>query len=238
MKIKKTDSEINILAGNDTNLLVYYGCIIAIPVGLYLLLKVLSNMLGLLLGYSESVWGSLFGFIIFVLVWFGALIIYPLQNYVFTKNTRSITIVTKPIWMLWKLPNRHYLFQDLKAVVLSGNQTGIELKLAMKSKPVQNLGSKSYDEKGDDETSLSEVAELLSSMMEIPLQINIGSEKIIKYPINNENASVVPLNCTRCGGQLPLVTAGMQHVTCSYCNTSSVILWENKRPIKDGQENT
>jgi DNA-directed RNA polymerase subunit RPC12/RpoP len=66
----------------------------------------------------------------------------------------------------------------------------------------------------------------VSEFTVVPLQVNLGLERIIKFPTTwPASARIEVVNCPQCGGQLPIVTQETSHVTCKYCGTNMLVMW-------------
>jgi ribosomal protein S27E len=161
---------------------------------------------------------------------------------IYTLNNKSgrLFIVTKIArWSVVK----EYPLQDIIAAILQRNERDISLGLKLASGNLVSLESISAsstvmgsalariaksNSADANKQSLSDIAELVSKFLNIPLQIDLGSEVIIKYPqALSADARVIPLNCSRCGGQLPILHQGVSYITCEYCGTTMLIMWGN-----------
>lgn len=160
--------------------------------------------------------------------------------YTLNKKSSHLSIVTKIArWSIVK----EYPLQDIVATMLQRNERDVSLGLKLASGKLvsleSNLASSTVmgsalariaksNSAAANKQSLSDIAELVSKFLNLPLQIDLGSEVIIKYPqALSADARVIPLNCSRCGGQLPILHQGLGYIVCEYCGTTMLIMWGN-----------
>ena len=200
---------------------------IIISIGLCLLLRVSE---GFLLGFFVLVtffyWGISTSMFLVIM-----LLTHPVKTCIMDRTSNCITIIEKVIWRWWTVNTEKYTFQDIQAVRLwkdnEGNvsfglqpQSGkiVELEAFLSSISIftSALSKMVQTESVPTHTkSTSESAEVVSRFLNVPLQIDLGSEKIIKCSGTlPANAKAIPLNCSRCGGKLAPLHQGLSQVTC------------------------
>jgi hypothetical protein len=169
---------------------------------------------------------------------------HSVKTCIMDRASDCVTIIEKVMWRWWTVDEEKYTFQDIQAVRLWKDHEGyVSFGLRPRSGKIVKLEStfpstgiftSALSKKVQTESvpahtkSTSESAEVVSSFLNVPLQIDLGSEKIIKCPgALPTNAKAIPLSCSRCGGQLAPLHQGLSHVTCEYCGTTTLIIWEN-----------
>ncbi|WKZ38333.1 MAG: hypothetical protein QY332_10370 [Anaerolineales bacterium] len=143
---------------------------------------------------------------------------HPVDQCVFDRSTRSVTLSKRVMWILWRESREQYLCDAIASVRISQNENQAELGLNLKDGEAIHLGS------DNGEGHLTEIAEEMSDFLGLPLCIRIGSQQIEKYSRNA--MKIQPLLCSRCGGQFPKFNEDARQVHCEYCQTSFALIWE------------
>jgi ribosomal protein S27E len=223
--LTQNETELTLCTGHKSLLLVYGVAGFLVAIGLvFLKAFVDQTLLASSLGMPD--WGSILLMPVFPGIFLFAgllfLINYPAQKSTFDKRSGVATIIERPVWRLCLPRTRTYSLKDVTAITLRQADT-VEISLRINLDSGKSVGLTSAP---GSKANVSEIAELLSEFMEVPLQINLGLERMIKFPTTwPTNARIEAMNCPKCGGQLPVVTQEMNHVTCEYCGTNMLITW-------------
>jgi hypothetical protein len=226
--LTRNETELTLGAGHKSLLPVYGFAGFLVMIGpVFVKAFVDQALLAWSLGTHD--WGSILlmpvvpGIFLFAGLLF--LINYPAQKSTFDKRSGVATIVERPVWRLWLPRTRTYSLKDIAAFTLRQADT-VEISLRIKLDSGKSVGLTSAP---GSKADVSKIAELLSEFMEVPLQINLGLERMIKFPTTwPTDARIEAVNCPKCGGQLPVVTREMNHVTCEYCGTNMLITWGHR----------
>ncbi len=144
----------------------------------------------------------------------------PVETCVLDKRSGRATIVTSVAWQLWSPQAKTYPLQDIAAVILRG----VTFELRLQSGSTIRIGS---DQSGRANTA--GIAERVSAFLDVPLFIEFGSHRIVKYPYAaSPDAGAIPVKCVSCGAPLPSVRPGVAQATCAYCGMTMLIEWGQK----------
>lgn len=151
---------------------------------------------------------------------------HPIKTCVLDKTSECVTIIKKVIWRWWPAHEERHALQDIRAVTLwRDSPRNMSLGLRLKLNKTIEIAKAEFVHVG--KQRVAETAELVSTFVSVPLEIDLGSEVVIKVPqALSSDARVIPVVCPRCGGQLPIIHQELSHTTCEYCGTNMLVEWE------------
>ncbi|MCP4367316.1 MAG: hypothetical protein GY797_04255 [Deltaproteobacteria bacterium] len=137
------------------------------------------------------------------------------KEYSFDKVLKKLVVKTQIFH--WSL-NKEYSLESVKTVFLKSNNNGLNI-LRLKTFMGKDISLN---------TCIFELAEQVSQFLELPLQFKLGEEKVIRFPKQTtiREPGIFALNCSQCGGQLPVVKIQETHVICEFCQTASRLEWK------------
>jgi hypothetical protein len=230
--VERDESKLKLSTGHDDLKPVYGFAGFIFLIGLCLLALFLKGLFqewdaGFLRAEDWSrVAGAVFFSGMFLVLGFLMLAGNPAQECVFDKRSGNLSIVSRPIWRLF-LPETHTYslreiteivlyeggLRELSAAIVLASGKRVLLTPAFKGKP-----------------AVAHAAQNLCEFLNIPMQINLGMERILKVPAGLSTAArLVPLTCAKCGGRLPAITREKDDVWCVSCGTNLRVVWERKK---------
>lgn len=76
----------------------------------------------------------------------------------------------------------------------------------------------------------AQLAEEISDFLEVPLYIELESERVTRLPFkaNAEDVGISATPCPKCGAPLPRIYPGLNNVKCTHCGMTMLLEWNEK----------